>query len=192
MNETIKHKGYTIELWRDIYASYSDDEHLGTFYSAIPRYCYPDDADMCDLLDDDDRIPNEYIYLVVFAYIHGGVALSVSQKQFDVYDSGLGGIMAVSYDKARQWLKPMPDDELEKHAKEILASEVEELNEYCNGNIWGFTVYNKEGEEHLSRGNIIGSELALEEAEDEIAYLEKEDYVNSFKEALKYDNFLIE
>ena len=103
MNDIVKtetYKGHEIEIWLDEYADYSDDDHLGTFYSNL-RDWNPDKKEIDEafedgIFDQEGHIKEELIYVDVYAYIHGGIALSTSRSgQFaDRWDSGRAGIMA--------------------------------------------------------------------------------------------------
>lgn len=154
--EKISYKNHEIEIWYDDDASYNYSEHLGTFYTNIPRDLDPDGHLLSELKDEDGLITGkDIVFLCVNAYIHGGVALSTSDGWpfNDRWDGGLGGIMATTRERAREWFgRETPDDEIRKQ----LQSEVEELDHYCKGEVFGLTITDGNGECIGSVGGIVG------------------------------------
>lgn len=163
--ENINYKNYEIEIWYDEDASYNDYEHLGTFYTNVPRYLNPDNHLMSELRDEDGLITDKSIvFLCVNAYIHSGVALSTSDGWpfNDKWDGGLGGIMAVNREDAKKWFgREATDDEI----RQQLQFEVEGLDHFCRGDVYGFTITDDEGEFVNAVGGYVGDEnYCIEEA----------------------------
>ena len=96
-----------------------------------------------------DRIAesDDYIHLPVYAYIHGGVALSTGQFSCQ-WDSGQSGIVYVSKQKIREnfMVKRISKNTLKK-AYDLLRSEVSECSKVLNGEVYGFVLENENGEE---------------------------------------------
>ena len=100
-----EYKGHTIEVYYDEYADYNDCEHFGTFFTNVPRELDPDRHKIDEILDEHDRIrSDEYIYVLVYAYIHSAISLSCGRDYpyNDPWDSGVGGVMAVSKERAKK------------------------------------------------------------------------------------------
>lgn len=193
MNDIVKtetYKGYKIEIWWDECADYRDSDHLGKFYSNL-RDLNPDKKEIDEafengIFDKEGRIRDELIYVNVYAYIHSGIALSTSRRgQFaDTWDSGWAGVMACTIDEARKWLGDnCTIEEIEKH----LESEVEELDHFCQGEVYGFTLYDEDGTEEDSVGYYVGDiDYCLECAKGMVDAYEKYEYERQFNESMNY------
>lgn len=92
---------------------------------------------------------NGYFYAPVYAYIHGGIALSLSNSyQFsDRFDSGFAGFLCVRKDKLREIhsVKRLSKKILDKEF-ELWKALIEETNYWLNGDIYSVQVETKEGE----------------------------------------------
>lgn len=176
--EKINYNNLEIEIWNDYDASYNDSEHLGTFYTNIPRHLNPDGHLLKELKDEDGLITDkDVVFILVNAYIHGGVALSTSDEWpfNDRWDGGLGGVMATTRERAKEWFgRDATDDEIRKS----LQGDVDELDSFCQGDVYGFTITDENGEIIESVGGYVG----------DICYCEKEAksiadyYINSKQE----------
>ena len=119
---------------------------FGTLYSNHRDYDF-DDHTIDEILDDDGNLTIEdtHYYLNVYAYIHSGIALSTTREYpfNDRWDSGLFGIIAVSKEDAA---KQFPED-TEAKAIAQLDAEINVLNEYCQGNCYGYILTDRYGDE---------------------------------------------
>lgn len=91
----------------------------------------------------------DVVFLNVYAYIHGGIAISTSRTgQFaDYFDSGQLGII---YMTAETYRKEFGKKLLNrKKALARLQSEVDEYNDYLTGNVWGYVVTDTETDDEL-------------------------------------------
>ena len=91
----------------------------------------------------------DVVYLNVYAYIHGGVALSTSRAgQFaDPWDSGQLGIIYMTAEDFREnWMTKRMN---KKKALKRLQAEVEEYDDFLQGNVHGYTITNTETDEEV-------------------------------------------
>ena len=142
--ETKEYRGYTINIYPDYDARYDDCDHLGTFYTNVPRELNPDGHIIDEILDENNYLrDDEYICVVVYAYIHGGIALSVSKSgQFsDLWDSGVGGVMAISKERAKkEFGYKIVSKSLRTKVRRTLIAEINELDAYCQGRVYGYEI----------------------------------------------------
>lgn len=146
--ETIKYRGHTIEIVYD-----TDPEsprmwdNVGTIYSNHRNY-NPDGHTLDELLEnpdyqnedgnfDQEKFDKDYIWLKIYAYIHGGTTIRCSSPYSCPWDSGLFGIIAVTKDDAIEkfGLKGGRD-----YIEKILSAEIKELNDYYTGDVYGFRI----------------------------------------------------
>ena len=112
----------------------------------------------------------DVVFLNVYAYIHGGIAISTSRMgQFaDPWDSGQLGIIYMTAETYRnEFGKKLLN---RKRALKCLQSEVDEYNDYLTGNVHGYTITDTEtGEEVNACWGFIGDlKYAQEEGEGEL------------------------
>ena len=169
-NET--YKGYKIVVGYDYDTKYSDYEHLGTFYTNVPRLFNPENHDIDEVFDDGifDDSPNfkeNLIFLKVYAYVHGGIALSTKREgQFaDPFDSGWAGVMACTKKQASEWFMGSLN---ENQAKEQLESEVEELDHFARGEVYEYEIIDGDGCHVESFNGFFDIEEAISHAKQEI------------------------
>ena len=180
---TEEYKGYTIELWYDTCEeSPRDWGNLGVIYSNHRNY-NPDNHSLSEIVEDEDycnedgdfdwaKFGETYYYLKVYAYIHSGIALSTSRSgQFaDRWDSGLFGVIVMSKEDAKNTYTGCSPEEIEERALKNLEGEIETLNQYYSGEVYGITVTDKEGDEVDCGGGYYGEDCALEEARSAVEY----------------------
>ena len=180
----IDYKGFKIEIWYDEDLTFDFFDHLGKFYTNCPRDLNPCNAKIQEILDEDDRIDENYIYVPVYAYIHSGVALSLGRFS-DPWDSGFGGVMATTMDEVKKWYgKEIPTKE---KIIEHLKGDVHELNSFCQGEVYGYTVYDEDDEEIDSCGGYVGDmDYVINEAETRIDCKINKYYKEAFVESMMY------
>lgn len=169
--------GYIVEtLYDDLCGSPREWDTLGTIYSNHREH-NPDGHSIDEIMDDDGTITiaDTHYCMPIYAYIHGGISLSVGNDGWpfnDQWDSGLFGIIAVSKKDAE---REFPED-TEKHVRNLLESEVAMLDDWYNGRCYGYAVYDKYGDTVDSCfGYIGGYDAMIEDAKDEAkAIAEKE------------------
>jgi len=152
---------------------FEDFDQLGTLVTWHQRYEFGgvNGADEYgtpkDFLDEAKR--KGYLYLSVFLYDHSG--LTVSTTHFSCpWDSGPIGFIYVTLEKLKEEYGDNPL--AAKHAKRCMQGEIEALDQYLTGDVWG-VVIEKETEcgecghkedEHLdSCWGFYGREYAEEE-----------------------------
>lgn len=140
---------YMVDFWER-----KPKEHL--YYVAVPK------ADIALCLDDRLTIPQcqslLYPYLVslpLWLYDHSGITISCGDRVYpynDRWDSGLVGwiVYARQKDDGEDW---------RERAFDRMQAEVEEYDQYLQGEVYGFTLY-ENGEEIDSCWGYYGDDLA--------------------------------
>ncbi len=182
----MEREAYKEEIYRDhtikIYyescpESPRDWCHLGTIYSNHRRYD-PDGHLIEEIMNDEkaglsEEFKRDYIWLNIYAYIHGGISLSTGTFN-DPWDSGLFGIIAVSKEKAiKEYGKKICTKKIRERVLHYLEGEIELLDDYYNGRVFGYVVEDSEGEEIDSCWGYYGDsgiEDAIGEAKSIIDY----------------------
>ena len=142
--------GFTVHIYQDSDpSSPRENDNLGTIlYMKGSKYILGDKDVMQEEMDRIMRGPN-YIKLPVFAYIHGGVALSTVQSGCfsDPWDAGRSGLIYVSKEDARKnfMVKRLTAKHIESIYK-TLAGEIETFSKYLNGEVYGYDLLDKDGE----------------------------------------------
>lgn len=112
-----------------------------------------------------DRKPTAIYPL--YMYEHGAIALSLDKFSCD-FDSGQIGYLLYS--------NPTDEKPITKKKREIyLRSFLREYNQFLNGQVYMYTIYDKNGQEIHSEGNYYTRQQAETDAKDKIAYLLGED-----------------
>lgn len=140
--------GYLILFGRDTRAygdkhNYKSFQELTTALSGIKRVQYP-----------------------VYAYVHSGVTFSLSDFG-DRWDSGICGLIYVTYDEIEKEYGKV-DDSTIATAKTVLQGEIEALNQYASGEVYGYTLYEFDGPLY-SCGGFYGSD-GIEDILDETGF----------------------
>lgn len=109
------------------------DHETTIVYSCDSRYVLGDEA-----VDPDDFVmPDNVWAFPVYAHIHSGVRLSMSDPQ-DGWDSGQSGYIYISKDR-------VPD---EARAYEICRADIAEFSAFLGEDVWGYALYRvPEGED---------------------------------------------
>jgi hypothetical protein len=170
MNDRIykqeEYRGYTIKvLYDDDPQSPREWDNLGTIYSNHRHYD-PDGHSIEEIIDRetgklDKEFVKNHIMLNIYYYEHSGITLSTSRGgQFsDPWDSGLFGIIAVSKEDAiKEYGKKICTKEVRERALKLLESEIEELDMYCTGDVYGRVIEDEDGCEIESCWGYYGSE----------------------------------
>ena len=114
-----------------------DWDNLGTLYAPHRTYRLSD-KHANDIRDDDGNIPDCYLYLNVYMYEHGGIALNTSGFSCP-WDSGQLGIIYVKKsDVLHNWNRQRMSKKLEQQIYECLEAEVNTLSQYLNGEVFGY------------------------------------------------------
>ena len=145
-------KSYTIQV---VYDECSDSprnwDELGTFYSNHREY-NPDNHSIEELVEmfppregvdeifNEDAMSRQFVWIRVYAYIHGNIALRTSPFN-DPWDSGLFAIYAVNKDKVRkEWNKKVVSRQLREKVEKVLAGEVDCYGKFISGDVYGYRI----------------------------------------------------
>jgi len=162
---TFEYKNHTIKIQYDEFCDMhprTDCDNLGSMVMFHKRYNLPNEGDYNkndynswgELKKAIIRKEDPAIILPVYMYDHSGVALKVGSFQgllpqgHTEFDSGQVGFIFISKAKARKeysWkqITKTRREQLEKY----LTGEVEIYSQFLNGDVFGYTVLNEEGEE---------------------------------------------
>ena len=100
----------------------------------------------------------------VYMYEHGGIALNTGGFSCP-WDSGQCGYAVISAaDMAKEW-PALEGEERLAAARACIDSEVETYSAFCNGDVYGYRIYNNEGEHLDSCYGYYGTQEALKEGE---------------------------
>lgn len=180
--QTEEYRGYTINIYYDESGeSPRDWDNFGTIYSNSRSY-NPDKHSIEEIMNDShngfsDDFKENYIWLKVYGYEHGGLTIRASENGNPFacpFDSGLFGIIAVSKAEAvRQFGKKICTKKVRDKALECLRGEIETLDLYYTGQVYGYEAVDAEGESVDSCWGYYGDEgikYILSEAKDAIDY----------------------
>lgn len=184
--ETINYKGYTIGIDYDPSPeSPREWDNLGTIYSNHRRYDF-DGHGIEELIEDvggnvyDSVIPwdligKKYYYLKVWMYDHSGITIRTGETNpwgngYMAWDSGLAGVIVVSKAQARKEYGKTKGKALEERVLKVLDGEIEDLDTYCRGDIYGYIVEDENGDKIDSCWGFYGKEEAINEAKSMVDY----------------------
>ena len=115
------------------------------------------------------------IALPVYMYDHSGTTINTTG--FDCgWDSGQVGIMYCTRKKAvHEFGNKLCTKEVESDAIRAMVGEVKSIDDYLTGNVWGFQIFDPEGEEVDSCWGFVGDpDYCLEEALSNTKYHEEQ------------------
>jgi len=174
MKDTTEYRGFWIKIERDEHpTSPRENDNIGTMVCKHRRYKLGDIQDIDQ--DEFDRIRNssDYISLPIYMYEHSGI--TISTKPFSCHwDSGLLGMIYVEAKKAK---KEYGKQFSIQAVTERLNAEVKEYDQYLTGDVWGYSIYDKNPEEnkdiewiHECDGPFFGEDYCIEEAKRMVDY----------------------
>ena len=166
--KTYDYKGHTIEIHYDEWGeSPRNWDNLGTMVTFTRRYDIGDDAgfrDADELVEYLTENKDNLYYLPIFMYEHSGIALSTSPFG-DRWDSGQIGYIYMTKQTAHE------NRLCEEEAYNVLMAEVKDMDDFVRGNVYGYKVFNDEGEELDSCWGFLGDiENCEAEAEAQVTY----------------------
>ncbi len=145
-HETINYKGFEIKVIQDDDAQSPDDwgnddafvvyDHRRFF---VERKGFNPD-EIFEALQQQKKIFDGYWFFPLYAYIHSGVALSLGRDSYPFtcnWDTSFKGFVLVKKEKGT-WKR----DKARTRAESIISG----WNEYLSGNVWGFNIEDKDGE----------------------------------------------
>lgn len=130
------------------------------------------------------------VAMPIRAYEHSGVSFSVDvcnlgypfNDPWDSYWAGIAYMTPAEIEK--EYGKHYPTlRERQKHARELIACEIKLLNAYCNGQIYGFSCYDPDGDVVESMGGFYDTyDLWDDLLKDMSGNAPTDEYVNMIKE----------
>lgn len=107
---------------------------------------------------------NGYWVFPVYAYIHGGVALSVGSHNFPDarWDVSMSGFALIKRESGTY---------TEKTAFKAAEGLIEEWNQYLSGDVYGYKIVDENDDEIESNWGYYGSECCMTEAESIVEFL---------------------
>ena len=103
-----------------------------------------------------ELVAEHCIIVPVYAYVHSGVALSTGGFSCP-WDSGCVGLIWCTFDRARE--EYGDDAQAHERARKYLIGEIETLDTYYRGNVYGFTIEDADGEHVDSCWGFYGSTI---------------------------------
>lgn len=142
-----------------------DWDNLGTILYVSSRYILGDERVSGEEIEQKMK-DSSVIALPVYAYIHGGVTLNTGGFSC-AWDSGQSGCIYISKEKVREEFKVKRiSPKLYKRVVEILKSEIKLYSQYLEGDIFGYRIFDDQGEEIDSCWGLFGREAAQEAAQE--------------------------
>lgn len=185
--ETIDYKGYTIEITLDeLIESPRDWDNLCELHVMSNRHFGGDFNHTKEEMDSvyEEAKRNNDIIFPLYAYVHGGVVLSIGEDGQNPFydkvspyhahfDSAQTGFAIVSRKRAlEEFGNKKLTKKIKEHVKKITEAEINTFNDYMNGSVYAFSIKDKDGEFVDSCGGFIGDiDYIIQEAKDNIDYL---------------------
>lgn len=173
--ETFEHNGNTIQIFPDFDGSATNPrqyDNLGTFWTQEHRYNSPDPLpvrgnifdSLCSVVGGGEKgLGRHAIFLPVWKYEHSGVAYAAAESNpfHCPWDSGQAGYIFATHEKVRKeyGVKRITAKVREK-ALNTMRAEVAEYSKWANGEVYGYTITDPEGDEVDSCWGIIGLDEA--------------------------------
>jgi len=182
--DTIKYKGYKIEIFQDDNTeSPRDWDNLGVFHCWHRRMNlgdknynfdnYNSEIEYKEVLKAAKR-NNDIIY-PLYCYQHSGIVLSLSPFSCP-WDSGQVGIIIVNKQKAiEEYGKKIFTKQIRDKVFNYIKGEVETYNQYLSGDVYGYNTIDKDGEDVDSCWGYYGQEICIEEAKSLVDYYVEQD-----------------
>ena len=177
MDTIIEYKNHKIEIVQDNYPeSPRDWDNLfkmicfSSKYNLGDKHTYSNPQNFIDDNRGDFIIP-------LYAYIHSGISLSLSNSNYpynDMWDAGQVGYMIISRDKIKSeynW-KYLTRGRIRK-LKQYAQNEIDAYNQYLNGDVYGFQIYDNSGEMLDSCWGFYGDDYCLTEAKSIVDFYTK-------------------
>jgi len=171
--ETIKYKNHTIEILPDYDPiTPRENDNICVFHIAHRRYSFGDiNHNSLETIQqaENEAKQNGDIVLPLYMYDHGGITISLNPFSCP-WDSGQVGVVIIPRQKMlEEFSSKIFHKALKQRALEIAEAEVDELDQYLVGDIYGYVIDN--GEE--SCWGYYGQEGCIEEAKSCVDYMVK-------------------
>ncbi len=172
--ESIEKDGFTVEIWADECAETPRDmDNLGKMIFLHKRYTLGDAHSFTassfegwEEMEEHLRGELDCVLLSVYMFDHSGISLSTSPFSCP-WDSGQVGFIGVSKDDVRKWFgKKRITKALREKVTKALQNEVQVYSSFVNGEVYGYTVTDKDGETVDSCGGYYGWDDVSQSAND--------------------------
>jgi len=177
MSDKFEHAGLIIKIEQDLDPLHprTDEEPLGHMFCIHRRYNIGDKhhlsvEELMEIASDPKNV-----CLPIFAYEHSGITISTSAFSCP-WDSGQIGIIYMTEDEVKKEYNGDID-----RAIKGLKSSVEYYDQYLTGDVWGYTIEDKEGNVLDSCWGFYGYQYCEIEAKSSAEYFAKQE-----KEAENY------
>ena len=158
MKNIIENEKYKLEIFDDLNpCSPREFDNLGTMVCFHRRYNLGDETELKSSDFSSWEELENYLYkeedaliaIPVFMYDHSGLWINTTGFSCP-WDSGQVGYIYISKEKVRrEYSCKRISKKLKKMIREILCSEVDLYNDYLSGNVYGFTLTDKENAEEI-------------------------------------------
>ena len=158
MKNIIENEKYKLEIFDDLNpCSPREFDNLGTMVCFHRRYNLGDETELKSSDFSSWEELENYLYkeedaliaIPVFMYDHSGLWINTTGFSCP-WDSGQVGYIYVSKEKVRrEYSCKRISKKLKEMIREMLCSEVDLYNDYLSGNVYGFTLTNKENAEEI-------------------------------------------
>ena len=158
MKNIIENEKYKLEIFDDLNpCSPREFDNLGTMVCFHRRYNLGDKTELKSSDFSSWEELENYLYkeedaliaIPVFMYDHSGLWINTTGFSCP-WDSGQVGYIYVSKEKVRrEYSCKRISKKLKKMIREMLCSEVDLYNDYLSGNVYGFTLTDKENAEEI-------------------------------------------
>ena len=158
MKNIIENEKYKLEIFDDLNpCSPREFDNLGTMVCFHRRYNLGDETEhkSSDFSSWEElenylyKEENALIAVPVFMYDHSGLWINTTGFSCP-WDSGQIGYIYISKEKVRrEYSCKRISKKLKKMIREMLCSEVDLYNDYLSGNVYGFTLTDKENAEEI-------------------------------------------
>lgn len=153
---------YTIEHDPNNEGPRVENENLGVMHCAHQRYTLGDKGVDTPFVDDDYRAgvlrADILVCKPIYMYDHGGITISHGEFSCS-WDSGLLGWHYMTRSVAEENWPNTTGDELIASVENCLKAELEEYDDFLQGNVFGFQVLDADGDEYEAGWGFIGSNI---------------------------------
>lgn len=168
--ETFDSYGNSVSIYSDEDAQNprTECDHFGHMICFHGRHNLGDEHKLSieEALEIEER--TDVVCIALYLYDHSGITMRASTKGNPFtcpWDSGKVGIIYVTHDEIKKEYGAVDGTSIEKAAKLLLA-EVQEYDQYLTGDVYGYVVTDKDGEEIDSCWGIYGLEEARKQAKE--------------------------
>ena len=164
--ETIEHKNHKIKIYHDDNAeSPREWDNLGTMVSFHRRYTLGDKHNFHAPQEVIDYVKKTgAVCLPIYAYEHGGITINTTGFSCP-WDSGQVGFIFIEREKIlKEYGKKRLTKKFIEKIKEYLNGEVKTLDQYLQGDIYGYEIYDSQENCVDSCWGFYGVDNCIEEA----------------------------